>query len=414
MSNLRELEKPSKYKELLRRVASIQVRHPFITLLSIAAITLMLIGGIRQVRTVASLEKMMPSRIDEIKAFNDLRDQSLGQDMLGIVLEEDKDSTIAPHGDILSYENYLYVRSLKAALSGEDNILYVYAFSDVIDYHGQPADRAAYERILQREDTQSMMSRFVDYGHTSTVIMLSTDVSADDTRMRLLALKLEQDIESAGRPAGTKIAVTGTPVIQQRLGEVIEHDRETTERISALFVFIAVAIVFGSLVAAFVPMVSIVLSIIWLYGTMGYLDLPISTLAGGVAAMVIGIGVDYSVHLRNKYEYERKKGGSLRYAVEETMANTGYVLTHVTVVTGLAFLAFMLGDMPEMGRFGLLMGIGVTLAFILSVIGLPALFIAEERIISWVKERMKFGVEKEMTPETGKGERMDTKSKRRK
>jgi uncharacterized protein len=341
------------------------------------------------VRTVASLEKMMPTDIDEIKAFNDLRDQGLGQDMLGIVLEEDLDSTIAPHGDIITYPNYIYVRELKAALSGEDNVLAVYAFSDAVSQFGNPANEQEYQKIVENQDFQQMLSRFVNQEHTSTVVMISTDVSADDTRMRLLAEKLLQDIESAGKPKGTVIHVTGTPVIQQRLGEVIEHDRKTTERISALFVFIAVGIVFGSIVAAFVPMASIVLSIIWLYGAMGYFDLPISTLAGGVAAMVIGIGVDYSIHLRNKYEYERKKGESVKFAVEDTMANTGYVLTHVTIVTGLAFLAFMLGDMPEMGRFGLLMALGVTLAFILSVVGLPALFIVEEKILSWLRNSQK-------------------------
>jgi predicted RND superfamily exporter protein len=112
--------------------------------------------------------------------------------------------------------------------------------------------------------------------------------------------------------------------------------------------------------------------------------------------MVIGIGVDFSIHLRNKFEYERKKGESLEYAVEETMANTGYVLTIVTIVTAIAFLTFTLGQMPEMGRFGLLMAMGVTLAFILSVVGLPALFIIEEKAIYAMKSRMRFGIEKEL------------------
>ena len=78
------------------------------------------------------------------------------------------------------------------------------------------------------------------------------------------------------------------------------------------------------------------------------------------------------------------------------MANTGYVLTTVTIVTAIAFLTFMLGQMPEMGRFGLLMAMGVTLAFILSVIGLPALFIVEEKAIYYAKNKMRFGIEKEL------------------
>jgi predicted RND superfamily exporter protein len=402
---LRDLERPNRYKDFLRWIAGVQVRHPVLTLGVLLVVTIALIGGITQVRTVASLEQMMPRDIEEIRAFNTLRDAGLGQDMLAIVIRLDPDATSVPDGDILDYEYYRYTRALKGQVAGEDAVLSAYAFSDIVDAIAQrqgvavgPDGVAAqpYAAIIAEPRVREQLAQFVNHDRTTTIIMISTDVSADDLRMNLLATKLREDIDTMGRPRATTLSITGTPVIQQKLGEVIEHDRGLTEKLSALFVFALVAIVFGSVIAAFVPMASIILSIIWLYGMMGYLGLPISTLAGGVAAMVIGIGVDFSIHLRNKFEYERKRGEPLEYAVEETMANTGYVLTVVTAVTAIAFLTFLLGDMPEMGRFGLLMGMGVTLAFILSVIGLPALFIVEERIIYWVKSRLRFGVEKEL------------------
>lgn len=409
---LRELEKPSKYKDFLRAIARIQIRHPFLTLALILGITILLFGGISKVRTVASLEKMMPTDVDEIKAFNTLRDNGLGQDIIAIVIELDPDisSTTGVSLDIKNYEYYIYVKNLKSMVSSEDNVVSAYAFSDIVDAVAiqmgyidkkelknlYALSKPEYQMIINAPMVQEQVSQFINDDRTNTIIMLTTDISADDTRMNLLSDKVRQDIDAVGKPANSKISITGTPIIQQKLGSVIEHDRKVTERISALFVFILVAIVFGSVVAAIVPMVTIILSIIWLYGLMGYLDLPISTLAGGVAAMVIGIGVDYSIHLRNKFEYERKKGESLEYAVEETMGNTGYVLTTVTFVTGIAFLSFLYGEMPEMGRFGLLMTLGVSLAFLLSVVGLPALFIVEEKIIDLVKKRVHFGVESEL------------------
>jgi hypothetical protein len=397
MSRLRDLEKPNKYKDFLRYIASIQVKHPFLTMALILTISIFLLGGVSQIRTVASLEKMMPTNIEEISAFNTLRDNHLGQDMLAVVVELDSDFTIQARNSILDYEYYSYVKSLKETVSSEDNVVAAYAFSDIVDSVSQmQVDEDNYYSIINNPLLQEKLSMFVNTDSTNTIIMISTDVSADDQRMNLLATKIKEDIESVGRPRSTKISITGTPVIQQKLGEIIEHDRHLTERLSALFVFVVVAIIFGSLIAAFVPMASILISIIWLYGMMGYLDLPISTLAGGVAAMVIGIGVDFSIHLRNKFEYERKKGESLEYSVEETMANTGYVLTIVTIVTAIAFLTFLLGEMPEMGRFGMLMAIGVTLAFILSVVGLPALFIIEEKMIHFVKEKLSSGIDKEI------------------
>ncbi|MFA6073612.1 MAG: MMPL family transporter [Candidatus Woesearchaeota archaeon] len=403
MKKLRDLEKPSKYKDFLRAVARVQIRHPFLTLALILAITILLLGGVSKVKTVASLEKMMPSDVEEIKSFNIMRDNFLGQDMIAVVLEMDFESTITNSYDVTSYEYYIYVKKLKFAFSQQDNVVATYAFSDVIDMYAasmyvgkKTISEEEYYDLLKNVEVQKQISRFINFEKTNSIILVTTDISADDLRMNLLSDNIRQDISSAGNPGSTNIHITGTPIIQQKLGEVIEHDRSQTEKYSAIFVFIVVAIIFGSFVTAIVPMVTIILSIIWLYGLMGYCGLPISTLAGGVAAMVIGIGVDYSIHLRNKFEYERKKGESLEYAVEETMGNTGYVLTTVTIVTAIAFLTFLIGDMPEMGRFGLLMTMGVGLAFILSVVGLPALFIVEEKLINYVKTNFKFGAKQEI------------------
>lgn len=400
MSRLRDVEKPNRYKDFLRLVARVQIKHPFVTLGVLLALTVVLIGGVTQVKTVASLEKMMPSDIPEVEAFNALRDQGLGQDMLAIVISQTGQESVVAHSDITGYEYYRKIKELKEVALQEHDILAAWGMSDVIDAAARAQHVAitedTYGSILADPRVQQQLAQFVNRDRTTTIIMLSTDVSADDARMNLLASQLKAHIPSVGAPYGATVQITGTPIIQQRLGQVIEHDRGITEKLSALFVFILVAIVFGSIIAAFVPMASILLSIVWLYGAMGYLKLPISTLAGGVAAMVIGIGVDYSIHLRNKFEYERKKGESLAFAVEETMANTGYVLTIVTAVTAIAFLTFLLGQMPEMGRFGLLMALGVSLAFILSVIGLPALFIVEEKIIYAARLRMRFGVEHEL------------------
>lgn len=399
MKKLKDLEKPNKYKDFLRSIAKIQIKHPFFTIALIIAITIALFGGISQVKTVASLEKMMPTDVEEIASFNILRDNGLGQDMIAVVLDINQESSVPNSYDITDYEYYIYAKKLKEAFSKQDNVISTYAFSDVIDMYAKiqnlEINEKNYDLLLSNPQVIKQISRFVNLEKTNTIILVTTDISADDLRMNLLSSNIKKDIDSLGRPNSVKISITGTPIIQQKLGEVIEHDRKITERLSAVFVFILVAIVFGSFIAALVPMVTIILSIIWLYGVMGYTNLPISTLAGGVAAMVIGIGVDYSIHLRNKFEYERKKGESIEYAVEETMANTGYVLTIVTIVTSIAFMSFLLGKMPEMGRFGLLMTIGVGLSFFLSVVGLPALFIIEEKIIYFIKNKFKFGIEKE-------------------
>jgi hypothetical protein len=67
-----------------------------------------------------------------------------------------------------------------------------------------------------------------------------------------------------------------------------------------------------------------------------------------------------------------------------------------------AFLAFMVGVMPEMGRFGILMAIGIFYSLVFSIFGLPALLVIEEKIIYYFKSRLNFGIEGELHLEKNK------------
>jgi predicted RND superfamily exporter protein len=378
------------YSRFLRKLAHFQVENPVISVLIILFLTVAIYGGVSSVMTVASLEKMMPSDVEEINAFNTLRDNNLGQDIIAIVIEIDRDS-VNPNGvvDIRDKRVVEYTRDLSVMLKQEVDVREVYSISDFI-----PKDFP--EESLPAIMSSEHFSEFISDDYSKTVVMILTDISADDVRMNSLSSKIKQDIEDSGVPAGVEIKLTGTPVIQQKLGELISKDRSSTQWISTLFVFLITMIIFGTFSSALVPIIAVTISVNWLYGTMGYVGLPISTLAGGVAAMVVGIGIDFAIHIMNKFKYERKKGYPIKESIELAVVETGTALTATSMTTIAAFLAFLSGAMPEMGRFGMLMAIGISYALIFSLAGLPALLVLEEKIIYYLKKKMRFGVEGEL------------------
>ncbi|MCF7871657.1 MMPL family transporter [Candidatus Woesearchaeota archaeon] len=393
------------FKKILEKIARFQVKNPYITVLIILTITIILFSGMQNVRTVASMEKMMPPQVEEIKAFNTLRDNYLGQDMVAIVIKVDRESS-ATEGviDVRDKRVTEYVQSLKKLIEESPDIRQAYASSDIIEYamQQQGIDMTIrelpdnyYAQILSNQQVKDQLSNFINDDYSVTMILATTDIAADDSRMNLLATKVLHDIDSMGKPPGVEIKVTGTPIIQQKLGELIAQDRSNTQWISTGLVFLITMILFGTFTSALVPIIIVTISVNWLYGIMGYTNLPISTLAGGVAAMVIGIGIDYSIHMMNKFKNERKKGNSIEESAVKAVTETGTALTGAAVATILAFLAFLLGAMPEMNRFGLLMAIGVSSAFILSIFGLPSLLIIEEKIIHAIRKKLHFGIEGE-------------------
>ncbi len=381
-----------KNRQYLKSIAYFQTKHPYLVLLLILGISLIAYVGFGQVQTVASLENMMPKNIDEIYAFNALRDQGLGQDIIAVVFQIDKQSTIIQQEPLLRKDFFIYLEQLESQLHKHTDVLRIQSPTSIFQNDVHTLSQEEFQDHIRQHEEQ--LSQFVSYDEQTAILLLFTDVSATDERMILLAQQVQAELQSLNTPSQLTYQLTGTPIIQQRLGELINADRDATQNISTVFVFIITALIFVSFTTAFVPIIVVTISVLWLYGVMGFFGLPISTLAGGVAAMVIGIGIDYAIHIINRFRNE-KKNVSIPDAIANAVSHTGYALFGAAIATVLAFLAFLVGSMPEMGRFGLLMAIGVSLSFILAIFGLPALLVIEEKIINRFAKSAKIGIQKE-------------------
>ncbi len=387
------------YHKLLKKLAHFQVKNPYISLLILLLLTIAVSSYISEVRTVASLEQMMPKDVTEIEAFNVLRDNYLGQDMIAVVIEVDSNSQdVNGIFDIRDKRVYDYIKYLETSIKSEPDILETYSYAKIIDWNTQKDElsETEYNTIIRDSNIKTQITDYINDDSDITILLATTDISADDGRMSLLSTKIKEIIDSAGHPPGVQIKLTGTPVIQQKLGVLISKDRNDTKTISTIFVFIITMILFGTFTSAIVPIIIVSISVNWLYGTMGYFGLPISTLAGGVAAMVIGIGIDFAIHIINKFKYEFKKTKSVARSIEAAVVDTGTALTATSLTTIMAFLAFLSGNMPEMGRFGILMAIGITYSLLFTLFGLPALLVVEQRVIVFFKSKMKFGLNSEL------------------
>jgi predicted RND superfamily exporter protein len=375
------------FEKFLYNISEFQTERPLSTLLIIFAITLIFVGGLSSVKTVASLEKMMPDSTEEVKYFNLLRDEFSGKDSLAITIQIDSDSIVEGHVDISDYDVIKYVESLQEEINKNNKITSTYSLADYIKFFNYRMtgnmsfpDEQTYNMIINSIKFKDAFDMFVNYGKTTTMIVATTDVGTIDEQMSSLADNLKLQVDNFGHPEGIDVSVTGSPILQQTLGVMINKDKVVTFSLAAIFIFIALLYTFRRFVSAFSPLLIVVISAIWLYGTMGYFNIPISTLAGGVASMVMGIGIAYSIHILNRYKAERREGKLIREAVDLAVVKTGVAVIATSATTLVAFFAFVFGQMPEMGRFGMLMVIGIFYTMVLSIYGLPALLVIEEKM----------------------------------
>jgi len=169
---------------------------------------------------------------------------------------------------------------------------------------------------------------------------------------------------------------TGEIAIDVTFDTRIQDDLIKAELISGPLTVIILGIVFGTIISALLPFGVAVLTVLsamgltfWLSNTMDVTvyALNIITLIG------IGVSVDYSLFLVNRFREELNRGRDIRTSTAMTVATAGKAVffSGITVAIGLmGMLFFDNTGLPSLGIGGTL---AVTVAMIFSVVVLPAL-----------------------------------------
>lgn len=177
-------------------------------------------------------------------------------------------------------------------------------------------------------------------------------------------------------PADLKMLVGGGPVFYADIQSVSEADLQRAEEISFPFALLALLLVFRSVIAASVPAAvggcSVIVSLALVYflalhTTISVFALNITTLFG------LGLGVDYSLFMVNRFREELAHGRDVTDAIARTMETAG----RAVVVSGSAVTIGLLGLL--LFNFSVLrsIGLGGVLVVVVSILAattlLPAL-----------------------------------------
>ena len=91
------------------------------------------------------------------------------------------------------------------------------------------------------------------------------------------------------------------------------------------------------------------------------------------AVLFVGIGVDFGIQFSVRYRAERYEINNLRIALKNTALHVGVPLTLAAAATAAGFLSFLPTDYKGVSELGQIAGVGMLIAFIVSITLLPAL-----------------------------------------
>lgn len=106
---------------------------------------------------------------------------------------------------------------------------------------------------------------------------------------------------------------------------------------------------------------------------MFYAGYSLNIVTATIGAMSIGVGVDYSIHVCDRFRKEKAEDKSFQDAMHKTISNSGAALLFSALTTTFGFFMLLFAPMPMFFSFGLFSGLMVIFAFISSVIVVPPL-----------------------------------------
>jgi predicted RND superfamily exporter protein len=98
-----------------------------------------------------------------------------------------------------------------------------------------------------------------------------------------------------------------------------------------------------------------------------------------IPILLIGLGVDYAIHLTGRYREEISQGRSVAGASTRAISTVGVALILATITTAVGFLTNLISPIPGLKDFGILTATGIVAAFVLMLTLLPAIRLVLDR-----------------------------------
>lgn len=358
-------------EKLSRTIVKAQIEKPFVFLGVFALITLLLLPGIFNLvgNFEPSLEKILPQDIEEVKTMNDMRTQ-FGADMAYLLVYVD--GMVVDVRDPV-FLNYMDV--IEQKIKTYDVILQTQSLADEVKLLNNGVIPTSIDVVKSLNTSQ----RLVNQDYSLAIIQIKSDTGASASRIKYLVEALENDIESLDSlNPGARIELTGFNVIDRATFEVIMSDFGFITVVSMISVMIVVFITFGSLVRGMFPMAAVMTALLWTMGIAGYLNLTLTVVSMVASAMIMGLGIDFGIHVVHTY-FKKRKEMSSEVALEDTMSELLRAMIGASLTTTAGFLALLFGVLPAMKTLAIILAIGILNTLLGSVFLLPVIIYLYDR-----------------------------------
>lgn len=253
----------------------------------------------------------------------------------------------------------------------------------------------SFERLMQRPPKTREEAEKIKEEVLSNPLLKGKMVSSDGQALsiylpvsnKLLSYKIYQKLKEkiASLGGDEDYYIYGLPVAEGAIGVEMFTQMTTAAPLAMLVVCALLFIFFRRWSLVFLPLIISTVSIVITMGLMIACHYPIHILSSMLPIFLMSISMVDSVHVISEYfdVYTVKKGR--KQSITEVMQTLATPMLFTSLSTAVGFLSLTLAPIPPARVFGIFLGIGVMVAWLVTVIFVPAylMTISEKKMNSF-------------------------------
>lgn len=167
--------------------------------------------------------------------------------------------------------------------------------------------------------------------------------------------------------------------------DTLKKDVLSTALLCIVLVSLAIVVFFLRVRVVFILGITLIIALSWTFAltylSIGYLNSQTAFLG----SIILGTGINYGIIVMARYVEERKKKRShveaMKISVRHTMTATFLAAT----TTALSFIVLLLAGIKGLNQFGFIGAMGVGLCWLATILILPVITLATERVHNMIK-----------------------------
>ena len=203
----------------------------------------------------------------------------------------------------------------------------------------------------------------------STIIMVNLDPDLSTEQKKEAGQKLRTLADSHNQDSGSDISAEAFSV--DLLASDVDESTQYTNVLMIVGMLLVTVVLlwltFRHWSYVVLPIITLILSIFWTFSFAGIVGIKMTALGVAVIPLVVGLGIDFSVHVSRRYQEGIAAGSSLEDSLIESQVHTGQALSLAMFTTVIAFLSGITGGVGPVRDFSLLCAFGIFSSFILTL-----------------------------------------------